>query len=343
MLNRFHKPGFRVLATPYSEAREQTNEQVPMAPLDGLLSLYFGGDLDAAFAFGGQVAGRIDDGEAGRGDHRARPSPSSTTPCSTLAERVLVNERLPALDGLRVLEASEGVAGAYAGKLLRDQGADVVKLERSDGGDPLRRWSAATPDTPIDGDRRAVRVPRRRQGERDRHRSTRADERMAWADVDPRRRRDRRARRAACAGPTPASCAIEPFGADGPLAGAPASEFTLQAWCGLMSGCGTAAHATAADGDRCTGSGPPARWRRWPRSPACGRRARTGTGAVIEVSALEVMAVVPQQLPAAVPAVHRLGVVHVAQRRLAAGRAAARTAGSACACSRRSSGPTSRR
>jgi len=60
MLNRFHKPGFRVLATAYSEAREQSLEQVPMAPLDGLLSLYFGGDLDAAFAFGGQVAGRID-------------------------------------------------------------------------------------------------------------------------------------------------------------------------------------------------------------------------------------------------------------------------------------------
>jgi enoyl-[acyl-carrier protein] reductase II len=59
MLNRFHKPGFRVLATPYSEAREQTEERVPMAPLEGLLSLYFGGDLDASFAFGGQVAGRI--------------------------------------------------------------------------------------------------------------------------------------------------------------------------------------------------------------------------------------------------------------------------------------------
>ena len=60
MLNRFHKPGFRVLATPYSEAREQTTDQIPMAPLDGLLSLYFDGNLDAAFAFGGQVAGRID-------------------------------------------------------------------------------------------------------------------------------------------------------------------------------------------------------------------------------------------------------------------------------------------
>jgi enoyl-[acyl-carrier protein] reductase II len=60
MLNRFHKPGFRVLATPYSEEREQTTDQIPMAPLDGLLSLYFDGNLDAAFAFGGQVAGRID-------------------------------------------------------------------------------------------------------------------------------------------------------------------------------------------------------------------------------------------------------------------------------------------
>jgi enoyl-[acyl-carrier protein] reductase II len=32
-----------------------------MAGLDGLLQLYFQGDLDAAFAFGGQVAGRIDE------------------------------------------------------------------------------------------------------------------------------------------------------------------------------------------------------------------------------------------------------------------------------------------
>jgi len=60
-LNRFHKPSFRVLATPYSEAREASTEAVPMASLDGLFELYFGGDLDAAFAFGGQVAGRIDE------------------------------------------------------------------------------------------------------------------------------------------------------------------------------------------------------------------------------------------------------------------------------------------
>jgi hypothetical protein len=52
------------------------------------------------------------------------------------------------LDGLRVLEVSEGVAGAYAGKLLRDQGAEVKKLATSTR---LRRWSAATPDEPVDG------------------------------------------------------------------------------------------------------------------------------------------------------------------------------------------------
>src|SRR5438445_7614180 len=54
-----------------------------------------------------------------------------------------------ALAGLRVLEAGPGVAIGYAGKLLADQGADVV---RRIGHDPWRHWSAATPDQPLDGD-----------------------------------------------------------------------------------------------------------------------------------------------------------------------------------------------
>ncbi len=60
-LNRWHKPGFRVLATPKSEAVERAEQQVMLGTLDGILRLYFEGDLDAAFAFGGQVAGRIDE------------------------------------------------------------------------------------------------------------------------------------------------------------------------------------------------------------------------------------------------------------------------------------------
>jgi enoyl-[acyl-carrier protein] reductase II len=59
MLNRWGRPGFRVLSTPYSTARER-DERVTFPPREQLLQLYFEGDLEAGFAFGGQVAGRID-------------------------------------------------------------------------------------------------------------------------------------------------------------------------------------------------------------------------------------------------------------------------------------------
>ena len=44
-----------------------------------------------------------------------------------------------ALDGVRIVEVGEGKALAYAGKLLRDFGAEVVKAEPP-GGDALRRF-----------------------------------------------------------------------------------------------------------------------------------------------------------------------------------------------------------
>ena len=56
---------------------------------------------------------------------------------------------MTALDGLRVLELASEISGPYAGKLLVDAGADVVKVE-PDGGDPLRAWSAS--HTAVDGD-----------------------------------------------------------------------------------------------------------------------------------------------------------------------------------------------
>lgn len=60
LLNRFAQPAFRVLRTPRSSDLER-EEAVSLGELGGLLDLYFGGNLEAAFAFGGQVAGRIDD------------------------------------------------------------------------------------------------------------------------------------------------------------------------------------------------------------------------------------------------------------------------------------------
>lgn len=46
----------------------------------------------------------------------------------------------PALDGLRVLELGSFIAGPFAGQLLGDLGAAVVKVEPPGTGDPMRRW-----------------------------------------------------------------------------------------------------------------------------------------------------------------------------------------------------------
>jgi len=44
------------------------------------------------------------------------------------------------LSGLRVLELGQLIAGPFAAKTLADFGADVIKVEPPDGGDPLRQW-----------------------------------------------------------------------------------------------------------------------------------------------------------------------------------------------------------
>jgi crotonobetainyl-CoA:carnitine CoA-transferase CaiB-like acyl-CoA transferase len=45
------------------------------------------------------------------------------------------------LRGLRVLDLATGISGPYAAKLLRDAGADIIKVEEP-AGDPLRCWTA---------------------------------------------------------------------------------------------------------------------------------------------------------------------------------------------------------
>lgn len=48
------------------------------------------------------------------------------------------------LAGIRVLELGQIAAGPFAGSLLADLGADVVKVERPDGGDGMRNWPPLT-------------------------------------------------------------------------------------------------------------------------------------------------------------------------------------------------------
>lgn len=49
---------------------------------------------------------------------------------------------LPAkpLDGLKVVELGTLIAGPFAARLMAEFGAQVIKIESPDGGDPLRKW-----------------------------------------------------------------------------------------------------------------------------------------------------------------------------------------------------------
>lgn len=57
------------------------------------------------------------------------------------------------LAGLRVLELGQLIAGPFAGRMMADFGADVIKVEPparagAEGGDPLRKWRKLHPDDP---------------------------------------------------------------------------------------------------------------------------------------------------------------------------------------------------
>jgi len=135
------------------------------------------------------------------------------------------------LAGLRVVELGGRVAAAYCGKLLVDAGADVVKVDQP-GGDPLRGRSAS--GASLDGDGplfRYLSAGKAHGGD--------PDELVAAADVvvlaaspagAARLGVDVAAVRAA--NPVAVLVTISDFGWTGPWAERPATEFTLQAWCG---------------------------------------------------------------------------------------------------------------
>lgn len=49
-------------------------------------------------------------------------------------------DRQPPLNGIRVIELARILAGPWAGQVLADFGADVIKVENPDGGDDTRTW-----------------------------------------------------------------------------------------------------------------------------------------------------------------------------------------------------------
>ncbi|MDE0605447.1 MAG: CoA transferase [bacterium] len=139
------------------------------------------------------------------------------------------------LQHLRVVEIGGGISGPYAGKLLADAGADVIKVEPV-GGEPLRRWSASGAelgdrDGPLfqflNTSKRSVIGDPSDPGISDLLASAdilidTTDQGLPSAVIDAAR----------TANPALVLVTISPWGRTGPYAQRPATEFTLQAECG---------------------------------------------------------------------------------------------------------------
>ena len=119
------------------------------------------------------------------------------------------------LDRLVVLDHSSGIAGPYCTKLLADAGAEVLEVP-PEGGDPLAGQGSGGLHEFLHRSKRVASGPWSSLPDAD---VLVTDQEV---DVAELRRRHR----------SLVVVTISPFGHDGPLAGTPATEFTLQAWCG---------------------------------------------------------------------------------------------------------------
>lgn len=120
------------------------------------------------------------------------------------------------LNGIHVLDLTTEIAGPYCTKILADAGADVVRSEPA-AGDPICRYRSGGLFEYLNASKRPL-VGSVEDSVASAHVAVTAD-----ADV---------ARRLHGAHPRLVVVCITPFGMDGPWAGRPATEFTLQAACG---------------------------------------------------------------------------------------------------------------
>jgi crotonobetainyl-CoA:carnitine CoA-transferase CaiB-like acyl-CoA transferase len=184
------------------------------------------------------------------------------------------------LAGLRVVEVATDIAGPYATKLLADAGADVVKVEHPDGGDPLRHSILFRF---LNGGKRSAAIDWRTDAG-----AAELASLVAAADVVVETT-------GAVSWPTVSANAaaaslvsISPFGRAGPWRDRAATEFTLQAWAGSIALRGTVERPPLAAGGRLgewLGGG----WAAMGALAAVAGARRTGRGRHVDVSLLEVV------------------------------------------------------
>jgi len=193
------------------------------------------------------------------------------------------------LRGIRVVDFSHRIAGAYATKLLADAYADVIKVEPA-AGDPLRRWTASHQTL---GDEDGALFQFLSCSKR-----SVVGEPLDAAVIELVEGADLIVETHPAGGfpgadwaerfPGLVTLSITPFGQEGPYASRPASDLTIQAESGGLSGRGLASQPPIQCGGRIT---------EWiggtfaaVAAVAAVRRARsTGQGEAIDFSLCEVM------------------------------------------------------
>jgi crotonobetainyl-CoA:carnitine CoA-transferase CaiB-like acyl-CoA transferase len=201
------------------------------------------------------------------------------------------------LSGIVVVELGHSVAGPFAGQVLGDLGAEVVKIEKP-GGDDARKWGppfvdgAAATFQSVNRNKRSVVVDLRDEaqiGELLRFIDERADvvlQNMRPGQVDALGigARALRARK-----PSLVYCNLGAFGAVGPLAGRPGYDPLMQAFGGIMSVVGEPGRPPVRVGPSVIDVGA-AIWAALGIVTALLHRRETGEGATVDVSLFETAA-----------------------------------------------------
>jgi crotonobetainyl-CoA:carnitine CoA-transferase CaiB-like acyl-CoA transferase len=198
-------------------------------------------------------------------------------------------------EGVRVLDLSRMLAGPYGSMLLADQGAEVIKVEEPDGGDPMRVMGP--PFLPegesayflsINRNKKSVALDLTTPAGRDVFLDLAAQADVVWENFRPGVMERLGLTYAALAAVNPrlVLCSISAYGQDGPYRDWPAFDLALQAMGGAMS-------LTGEEGGRPVRMGLPmgdlagGMFGAFAVAGALFRRARTGQGAHVDISLLD--------------------------------------------------------
>ena len=198
-------------------------------------------------------------------------------------------------EGVRVLDLSRMLAGPYGSMLLADMGAEVIKIEEPDGGDPMRVMGP--PFLPegesayflsINRNKKSLALDLTTPAGREVFLDLAAQTDVVWENFRPGVMERLGLAYATLAGVNPGLilCSISAYGQDGPYRDWPAFDLALQAMGGAMS-------LTGEEGGRPVRMGLPmgdlagGMFGAFAVAGALLRRTRTGRGAHLDLSLLD--------------------------------------------------------